>query len=293
VGEEARVASDRSRLHLSQHIVDRTTHRLEGWAGTAASLRPVSRWPRSRRPKPRVRSPHSPGLPPAVVVQPSDSVRQLWMSRMRQCLDDVYAGVSLCKFPEDLRAYEHLMWSAAPQVVIEIGAYGGGSALWFRDRLRTLEAYGKVADPLVVSVELDPSPTIRALDGADAEWRSSIRLVAGDVRDPATAQRVAEVVPPGAAALVVEDSAHRYDTTWAALAHFSAFVQPEGFFVVEDGCVDIEELRLADDWPRGVLPALHDWLATEAGQGFRVRRDLELYGLSCSPEGFLQRLGCP
>lgn len=212
------------------------------------------------------------------------------MSRIYQCVRDVYAGAPLCKFPEDLRVYEHLLWATSPQVVIEIGAYGGGSALWFRDRLHTLATYGRVTDPFVVSVELEPSPTIARLDAADQDWRSSIHLIGGDVCDPVTAQRVAEIVPPDAPALVVEDSAHLYNTTWAALTHFSPFVQLGGYFVVEDGSVDIEELRLDDGWPRGVLPALHDWLATETGQAFRVRRDFELYGLTCNPEGFLQRV---
>jgi cephalosporin hydroxylase len=203
---------------------------------------------------------------------------------------DTYLGTPLCKLPEDLRVYEHLLEIATPQVIIEIGAYGGGSALWFRDRLRTLERYGRVADPLVVSIELEPSQTIAALDGVDPDWRSSIHLLGGDVCDPETAQRVAELVPVGAQAMVVEDSAHVYETTWAALINFSGFVQPGGYFVVEDGCVDIEHLRPEGDWPRGVLPALHAWLATDTGRGFRVRRDLELYGLTCNPEGFLQRV---
>lgn len=233
----------------------------------------------------------SPDLPPVAVVDPADSVRQLWMSRIYQCVRDVYAGAPICKFPEDLRVYEHLLWAASPQIVIEIGAYGGGSALWFRDRLRTLATYGRVSDPFVVSIELEPSQTVAKLDAADRDWRSSIHLIAGDVCDPMTAQRVAEIVPVDAPALVVEDSAHFYETTWAALTHFSRFVHPGGYFVVEDGSVDIEELRLYDTLPRGVLPALHDWLDTEAGQDFRVRRDFELYGLTCNPEGFLQRIG--
>jgi hypothetical protein len=33
-----------------------------------------------------------------------------------------------------------------------------------------------------------------------------------------------------------------------------------------------------------------DWLGSPAGAVFRVRRELELYGISCHPEGFLQRL---
>ena len=82
---------------------------------------------------------------------------------------------------------------------------------------------------------------------------------------------------------------HTYETTMAALRGFSQFVPPGGFFVIEDGCVDVEELRVDPDWPRGVLPALHEWLASEPGQAFVVRRDLEAYGLSTNREGFLQR----
>jgi hypothetical protein len=75
----------------------------------------------------------------------------------------------------------------------------------------------------------------------------------------------------------------------AALVGFAPFVPSGGFFVVEDGCVDIEHMWIHPDWPRGVLPALHDWLRTPEGREFTIRRDLELYGVSCHPEGFLQR----
>jgi cephalosporin hydroxylase len=88
---------------------------------------------------------------------------------------------------------------------------------------------------------------------------------------------------------VVEDSAHVYDTTLAALRGFADMVPVGGYFVVEDGCVDVEEMRLDEFWPRGVLPAIADWRRTPEGKRFRVRRDLELYGMSCHPGGFLQR----
>jgi hypothetical protein len=40
---------------------------------------------------------------------------------------------------------------------------------------------------------------------------------------------------------------------------------------------------------RRVLPAPHDWLATPDGREFEVFPDVELYGVSCHPKGFLQR----
>ena len=101
--------------------------------------------------------------------------------------------------------------------------------------------------------------------------------------------RVAELMEGRDGAFVVEDSEHVYDTTMASLTTLARYVPRNGYFVVEDGAVDLDERRVDDDWPRGVLPALQDWLQTPEGRAFRVRRDLELYGLSAHPSGFLQR----
>jgi cephalosporin hydroxylase len=234
-------------------------------------------------------------LPPTVSVAPTEGdLRELWVARASQHTQDSYAGVPLSKFPEDLRTYEHLLWLDAPDTVIEIGTHSGGSALWFRDRLRALASYGRIRrEPLVVSVDISQETARHELERAAPDYASSIALVESDVRGPEALAAVRALVPAEARCFVVEDSAHEYDTTFAALMAFAQFVPPSGFFVVEDGCVDIDELRISETWPRGVLPALHDWLRTPEGSQFEVRRDLELYGLSCHPEGFLQRTGAP
>ncbi len=229
-------------------------------------------------------------LPPTVRIGLNESVRTYWLARAGQHTKDWYAGVRIAKFPEDLRVYEHLLWQSQPDAVIELGARAGGSALWFRDRLRTLAAYGRIEKPRVVSIDLDVEPARASIGSVDAHFEDTITLIAGDVLDPSLPEVVAAHLPPDARCFVVDDSAHTYETTSAALHGFSRFVPVGGFFVVEDGCVDVEAMRLSPDWPRGVLPALHDWLATEAGSQFAIRRDLELYGLSCHPEGFLQRI---
>ncbi|MBE2317424.1 class I SAM-dependent methyltransferase [Solirubrobacter sp. CPCC 204708] len=227
-------------------------------------------------------------LPPQVAVDlEAGELRDYWVRRAQQHTQDSYAGVNLSKFPEDLRVYEHLLWLAAPEVVVELGVQFGASSLWFRDRLATLTAYGRVQAPEVIGVELDTSLALPALEQADPGWSKTITLLEGDVRDPALAAQVTHLVR-GRSVLIIEDSAHVYDTTRAALELYAPLVRPGGYMVVEDGCVDVEALRL-EGWPRGVLPALRDWLATPAGSEFEVRRDLELYGVTCHPEGFLQR----
>ncbi len=227
--------------------------------------------------------------PKPVKSELRESLGDYWLKRVEQHTGDSYAGLGMSKFPEDLRVYEHLLWESRATAVIEIGTCRGGSTLWFRDRLVAFWRYRTGPRPFVVSIDLDIDSARRGIAETDPGYADGIALLEADVTDPALPARVEELLPSGARCLVVEDSAHTYETTHAALAGFARFVAPGGFFVVEDGCVDVEEMRLSPDWPRGVLPALHDWLATPAGQEFQVRRDLEVYGISCHPEGFLQR----
>ena len=232
-----------------------------------------------------------PALPAPIAVDLKAEAGALWRARMLQLERDTYMGVPLLKLAEDLRVYEHLLWQARPNVVIELGTAGGGSALWFRDRLRTLAAYGRIeGGPRVVSVDRTIGPARDLLARADPDHAATITMLEADITDPQLPAEIERHLPPGARCLVVEDSAHVYATTIAALRGFARFVDPGGWFVVEDGCVDVEELRVSDDWPRGVIPAIDDFLASPDGAGFRRRRDLELYGLTCHRDGYLQRV---
>lgn len=240
----------------------------------------------------RRRSSHgAPGIgPPPVSFDLARPAKEYWDDRVRQHTQDSYAGVGLAKFPEDLRAYEHIMWAERPEVVIELGTSFGASALWFRDRLRWLEAYGRIRSGQVITIDLEVDVPRRLLAEADPRFEEAITLIAGDVRDPGLPDIVARQLPRDARCLVIEDSAHEYDTTMAALVGFARFVPRHGFIVVEDGYVDIEERRTAPELPRGVLPAVEDWLRTPEGKRFIRERDAEMYGVSSHPQGFLRRV---
>jgi cephalosporin hydroxylase len=256
-------------------------------------------------------------LPPTIKLAPGETVTEYTRDRLRQHTYDSYVGVPLSKLPEDLRVYEHLLWFSEATVVIELGVQFGSSALWFRDRLRTFAYYRREPPPrprpaglrerlrhglarrpaaparaqvLVIGIDIDISQARGNLEQADPAYDDDIRLIEASVTDPALPDQVAKLIPPEARCLVVEDSAHSYETTMASLRGFSRFVPVNGFFVVEDGAVDIEELRIDPRIPRGVLPAITDWLEHE-GTGFTVRADMELYGVTSNPGGFLERTG--
>jgi cephalosporin hydroxylase len=200
-------------------------------------------------------------------VDLEESVGSFIRRRLAQHLSDSYMGVPMLKFPEDLRTYEQFMWNMRANAVIELGVQAGGSTLWFRDRLNALDG------GTVVAVDINPNPGLPA----------DVRFVQADVRDPGLPEVVSQLLPEDARPFIVEDTAHTYETTFAALKGFHRFVPPGGYMVVEDGIVDVDELRLSDDWPRGVQAAISDWLQ----QHPRFRQVEPPYEITCHPGGFL------
>ena len=227
-------------------------------------------------------------LPPAVEADLAAPLRKYWLDREAQHVKDVYAGVRIQKMPEDLRVYEHLLWISRADTVIELGTNHCGSALWFRDRLATMAtAYARIANPTVISIDVDHAKAHRAI-GVDPP---GITLLTADLAEEDLVDRVGALLTPGARCLVIEDTLHSYDTTKASLDRFARFVPVNGFFVVEDGIVDVPDLRPDKDLAYCVLPAVDDFL--KANPEFRVRRDLERYGLTCFPGGYLERVSPP
>src|SRR4051812_30536800 len=109
-------------------------------------------------------------LPPPVAFNVEAPLRAYWADRVVQHTQDRYAGVGISKFPEDLRTYEHLLWSSRANVVIELGTQYGGSALWFRDGLSAFARYGRLGPPLVVSVDVDVEPAREAIGAVDPSF---------------------------------------------------------------------------------------------------------------------------
>jgi cephalosporin hydroxylase len=215
----------------------------------------------------------------------------LWRSRVQQHHCELYAGVPITKFPEDLRTYERIIWERSPQVVVEVGVQSGGSVLWLRDRLFDLRRYRGGPAPFVLGVDLDLAPAHASFGDLPPEATAGIYLLAGDVRDQAVASEIRSRIPKDAEVFVIEDAAHDADTTRAALGILAPLVQPGGFYMVEDTCVDVERLRINSDWPRGAANALEQWLTSDPlGRRFRRRADLQPYGLTCHPGGLLQRV---
>lgn len=205
-------------------------------------------------------------LPGRVSFELTDTVESLWKKRLDQHTGDRYKGRTLAKMPEDLRVYQHVIEASRPDTIVELGTYGGGSAIWFADQLDTFCGGGRV---VTCDIYLPPQPLedprVRFLHGSLQDMSGQIGdLVRGRV-------------------MVVDDSAHTYESTSAALNLYYHLVTPGCWFVVEDGVVD-ESISI---WAGGgVQPAIRDFLRTH--DDF-VQHDLAVYGLTTDHNGWLER----
>lgn len=216
---------------------------------------------------------------------------ELWRARIVQQFRDTYAGIPISKFPEDLRTYEQIIWERAPQVVIEVGVQHGGSTLWLRDRLSDLQRYRAGEAPRVVGVDIDLGRARRNFSALPGEAMAGIDLIEGDIAQPSVVEKVLSAVPRDAEVFVIEDAQHDAATTLAALRALAPLIRTNGYYMVEDTCVDYEPLRLAAEWPRGCGTAVAQWLAEDPlGRRFERRSDLQAYGLTCHPGGLLRRM---
>jgi cephalosporin hydroxylase len=187
-----------------------------------------------------------------------------------------YKGVRCLKDPFDLAIYTKLIWDMKPKSLIEIGSNQGGGALWFADML-TIAGLGCP----VVSVDRVPptgfvDPRIAFLAGDAASLGETL-----------TAELLAALPHPW---LVVEDSAHTYDVTLAAIHFFAAAMQLGDVLIIEDGVLD--DLGMGEAYGGGPNRAVAEYLAASP-ETFRVLPQYcDMFGFNATynPNGYLLRL---
>lgn len=187
-----------------------------------------------------------------------------------------HRGLPLLKNPFDLALYPMLLARTRPRTLIEIGSYGGGSAIWFADQGRLLDL-----DLRVYSIDLKmpagiEDPRVTFLEG-DAEQL-------GRVLTSAFLEAIERPL------LVVEDSSHLAPTTTAVLDFFDPHLRSGEYIVVEDGI--LTDMRVADSYAGGPLRAIEAFLGRTAGR-YEVDRELcDYFGhnVTWNVDGYLRRL---
>ncbi len=190
-----------------------------------------------------------------------------------------YRGRLCQKSPFDMVVYCQLIQTLLPQTIIEIGVKEGGSVLWFADMQSNHGIKGRV-----VSVDIKPPAEPLSDDRVDFRIGSALDLLACLPTD-----YLAHLPHPW---LVVEDSAHAYETSSAVLQFFHRHLSIGDYIVIEDGIVqflpDPKYLR----YENGPNRAVADFLMHAHG-AYQVAdhlRDYFGYNVTYNPNGYLVRV---
>src|ERR1019366_3734823 len=183
-----------------------------------------------------------------------------------------YRGLPLLKNPFDLALYPLLLDQLKPRTLIEIGSYGGGSALWFADQVPGMR---------VLSIDLEPP-----VDATHA----ALTFVKGDAHSLGAVLSVDLMKTIERPLLVVEDSSHMAGTTASVLDFFDSWLRPGEYIVIEDGI--LTAMRIADAYDGGPLRAIHEFLARTAGRYQPDRTLCDYFGtnVTWNVDGYLRRV---
>jgi cephalosporin hydroxylase len=182
-----------------------------------------------------------------------------------------YRGVEIQKCPLDLWMYQEIIHEVRPDLIVETGTAHGGSAYFLADFLET------VGGGRVVSVDID--------DALVRPSHPGVTYVAGSSVDPAVLAEVRQHVENAATVMVVLDSDHRRDHVRAELEHYSPFVSPGSYLIVED--TNIGGHPVQTPIRDGPYEAVEDFLA--GNPAFAVDRTRERLMMTLNPSGYLRR----
>ena len=152
-----------------------------------------------------------------------------------------YRGIPCAKSPFDYVLYQMILMDVKPDLIIEIGANEGGSALYLADLM-----------------ELTGAGTIHAIDIADrvhplARSHSRIQFFT----EGWEAYNI-DLAKDFKKVLVIEDSSHTYENTLAVLKRFAPLVTNGSYLIVEDGIIDA--LGRSEEFNGGPVRAIKEFL---------------------------------
>jgi cephalosporin hydroxylase len=184
-----------------------------------------------------------------------------------------WMGYEMFKCPLDLWIYQELIVRERPDLIIEVGTYKGGSALYLAT-VCELAGFGEI-----VTIDIDPAfdqirprhPRITYLTGSS---------IAAEVID-----KVARAAEEKRNILVILDGDHRCEHVLQELRIYQRFIQPGGFLIVEDTNINGHPTYL--EFGPGPWEAVDLFLAEN--DRFYADRSCERFLLTMNPRGFLRR----
>jgi len=193
-----------------------------------------------------------------------------------------YRGVGLLKFPLDYVIYQMIIFEVKPDLIIEIGTYGGGTALYIADLLNII---GKGE---VHTVDIYPKLTPEMSCGSDLVIKHPRIKYFNEGYEGYNLSNCIEFEK----ILVIDDGSHKYEDVLKTLNKFKDIISINSYFIVEDGnCYDLYPKVDYAVWNGGPLRAIHEFI--ENNSNYIIdRKWCDFYGNNSTfnTDGYLKKI---
>jgi cephalosporin hydroxylase len=202
-----------------------------------------------------------------------DDFHKLFWNAWNRKVEDLgrtWQGVKIVKYPTDLMIYQQLIYKNKPDVIIEVGSYLGGSALFFANML-----------------DLIGKGMVIAIDKRNLRRRnhSRINYLTGRSTSTETLEKVKELVNDKTC-MVVLDGDHRSSQVKRELVRYGKLVTKGQYMVAEDTYLNGHPIP----WEHGPGPMeAVEWFLKRHKDFIRIPLE-DQYLLSQHPGGWLRKL---
>jgi len=212
-----------------------------------------------------------------------------------------WLGRPIIQYPQDMVAFQELVWKVRPDVIVETGIAHGGSLILSASLLAMLD----LCEATEVGEMLDTRAPKRRVVGVDIDIRAHnrtaieahplsnrIKMIEGSSIDEAIVAQVRTAVGDAKRVLVCLDSNHTHDHVLAELKAYAPMVTSGSYCIVFDTLIEDMPAEEYPDrpWGPGDNPktAVQAWLADHPEFEIDKQIDHKLL-ISVAPDGFLRR----
>src|SRR5215475_155513 len=152
--------------------------------------------------------------------------------------DTYWHGTPVLKCPFDLWTYQEIVAGVRPALIVECGTWAGGSALFLAHMLDIIGSGRIITIDVLDAAQVEAHYQRYAGDaGPDLCIRPRhprIEYLLGSSTDGSMIAEVARAVPDQGAVMVIADSDHSLEHSFAELVAYHPFVTPDSYFIMED-----------------------------------------------------------
>ncbi len=214
-----------------------------------------------------------------------------------------WQGRPIIQYPQDIVAFQEVVWNVKPDLIIETGIAHGGSLILSASLLAMLD----YCDAVETGDVLDPKTPKRRVLGVDIDIRahnrsaieahpmsSKIDMIQGSSIDPDIIRQVHAFAKDYKRVLVCLDSNHTHDHVLAELNAYAELTSKDSYCIVFDTVIDDMPAEMFPDRPWGpgnnAKTAVYEFL--KSNSHFEIDKSIDhKLMISVAPDGWLKRVG--